>query len=241
MSPTNEDKHREAYASAEAEVRALEPSSIAARSGMRWQGEVRGLADKAAPADEAALAGSTSSGRDAGPSEATGTLTFQALGTATSLTWPALSFDAVHPVLHNFAWQLIALHYIRMATGRRPGTDWVSYRELPDGLFYANTITREVEQPLARLFATDPEGFRRAALALGGTEIDVADVAVAFHPLPHVPVVFALWVEDEEFPAKMSVLYEREGTANLPLQDLRILADMLGAALKRAADPQGRR
>src|SRR5665811_695993 len=200
MSPTNEDKHREAYASAEAEVRALEPSSIAARCGMRWQGEVLALADDAALADEAA------------PSEATGTLTFQALGTATSLTWPALSFDAVHPVLHNFAWQLIALHYIRMATGRRPGTDWVSYRELPDGLFYANTITREVEQPLARLFATDPEGFRRAAPALGGTEIDVADVGVAFHPLPHVPVVFALWVEDEEFPAKMSVLYEREHT-----------------------------
>src|SRR5665648_6050 len=156
MSPTNEDKHREAYSCAEDEVRALEPSSIAARSGMRWQGEVRGLADKAAPADEAALAGSTSSGRDAAPSEATGTLTFQALGTATSLTWPALSFDAVHPVLHNFAWQLIALHYMRMATGRRPGTDWVSYRELPDGLFYANTITREVEEPVSYTHLTLP-------------------------------------------------------------------------------------
>jgi hypothetical protein len=55
-----------------------------------------------------------------------------------------------------------------------------------------------------------------------------------------VPVVFALWVEDDEFPAKMKVLYEREGTANLPLQDLRILADMLGAALRRGGREAGR-
>jgi hypothetical protein len=104
-------------------------------------------------------------------------------------------------------------------------------------LFYANTITREVEEPLARLFAADADGFRAAGRTLGGTDVDLADVALAFYPLPHVPVIFALWVEDEDFPAKLSVLYEREGTANLPLQDLRILADMLGAGLKRAADP----
>jgi hypothetical protein len=30
-------------------------------------------------------------------------------------------------------------------------------------------------------------------------------------------------------------MYDREGTRNLPLQDLRILADLVGAALKRAA------
>ena len=40
---------------------------------------------------------------------------------------------------------------------------------------------------------------------------------------------------DDEFPAKVKVMYDREGARNLPLQDLRILADLLGAALKRAA------
>lgn len=218
MCPTNEEKHQEAYAASEAEVRELEPSAIAERCGMRWQ-----------PSPDEAQGG-------LGPSEQRGVLTFEALGAPVSLVWPTLVFDAAHPMLRNFAWQLIALHYIRMATGRRPGTAWVSYRELPDGLFYANTITREVEEPLARLFGTDSDRFRAGGLALGGAEIDLADVALVFHPLPHVPVVFALWIEDEEFPAKTSVLYEREGTANLPLQDLRILADMLGGGLKKAGE-----
>ncbi len=219
MCPTNEEKHQEAYAASENEVRRLQPKAVAERCGMTWQ--------PAGPSEEDRLA------------ERRGMLTFEALGAPIALSWPELAFDAPHPLLRNFAWQLIALHYLRMATGRRPGTDWVSYRELPDGMFYANTITREVEEPLARLFAADPDGFRAAGRTLGGTSVDLADVALAFYPLPYVPVIFALWVEDEEFPAKLSVLYEREGTANLPLQDLRILADMLGAGLKGAADAGG--
>ena len=216
MCPTNEEKHQEAYAASENEVRGFQPDALAERCGMTWQPEGPPAEDRTA--------------------ERRGMLTFEALGAPVALSWPDLVFDAAHPLLRNFAWQLIALHYIRMATGRRPGTDWVSYRELPDGLFYANTITREVEEPLARLFATDPQGFRAAGQSLGATDVDLADVALAFHPLPYVPVIFALWIEDEEFPAKLSVLYEREGTANLPLQDLRILADMLGAGLRAAVE-----
>jgi hypothetical protein len=221
MSPTNEEKHREAYAAAADEVRALDPEIVASRCGMRWSPDTAPLASVADQADRRRV----------------GTLAFEALGRPVSVSWPSLDFLAEHPMLQNFAWQLICLHYMRMATGRLPGTDWVSYRELPDGLFYADTITREVEHPLARLFASDAEAFRQAGRGLGGREVDLADAAVVFSPLPHVQVVFSLWLEDEEFPAKLSVLYERQGTANLPLQDLRILADMIGGGLKRGADP----
>ena len=221
MSKTNEEKHQEAYAAAEAEVRALDPEVTATRCGMHWLPAERTHAD--------------------GEVTATGTLTFTALGREVALTWPALEFRADFPMLDNFAWHLICLHYMRGATGRLPGADWVSYRELPDGLFYAGTITREVEEPLADLYARDRQAFLQAGRDLGGEEARLADASLVFHPLPHVPVVFALWLEDDEFPAKVSVLYEREGTANLPLQDLRIVADMLGGGLKRAAESAGPR
>jgi len=214
MAPTNEEKHQETYAAAEVAVRGHDPLEIARRAGARW-----------VPA-----------------AEGEGVLELAALGSTVRVAWPTLVFEGPPALANNFAWRLIALHYLAMATGRTPGMDWVSYRELPDGLFYANTITREVEEPLARLFATDPGAFAAAGGPLGASSADIADASLVFLPLPHVPVVFALWVEDEEFPAKMKVLYEREGTANLPLQDLRILADMLGAALRRedaAARPDG--
>lgn len=221
MTPTNEDKHREAYEAAQDAVRALDPAATAARCGARWIPGGGGERD-----------GGAHGGAGGG-----GTLDLDALGHQVRVAWPALTFEADHPLFQTFPWQLIALHYLATATGRPVAEDWVSYRELPDGLFYADTITREVEVPLARLFATDTEGFLAAGMQTGGVPGGLADASLTFFPLPRVPVVFALWAEDEEFPAQLKVLYEREGAANVPLQDLRILADMLGAALRRGGGP----
>ncbi|MBU2601569.1 MAG: DUF3786 domain-containing protein [Actinobacteria bacterium] len=230
MAPTNEDKHRETYEAAQNAVRALDPTATAERCGARWlpAGGGGGSSD----------AGSGSSGgRDDGSEGGSGTMELEALGHMARIAWPALTFEADHPLLQTFPWRLIALHYLATATSRPIGENWVSYRELPDGLFYADTITREVEEPLARLFATDTERFLTAGAQAGGVPGRLADVSLTFLPLPKVPVVFALWAEDEEFPATLKVLYEREGAANVPLQDLRILADLLGAALRRGGGP----
>lgn len=218
MSTTNQEKHQEAYAGAEAAVRALPPADIAARAGLLW---VPASIDHTDPGARAALP--------------TGHFEIAAFGATTRLSWPDLSFDSSSPLLMTFPWRLICLHHLAMASGAEPGEDWVSYRELPDGLFYANTITREIEEPLARLFGADPTAFLAAGGSLGGTPLRLADVALVFHPLPRLPVVFALWKEDDEFPAKVKVLYERVGAAGLPLQDLRIVAELAGAGMKAAA------
>jgi hypothetical protein len=212
MEQTNEEKHQETYAAAEEAVRAEEPGRLATRAGVRWTGV-----------------------------EQEGLLEIPAFGTRVDLTWPSLEFrpapgpPPVAGILSSFPWRLIALHYLAGATGEEPGEDWISYRELPDGLFYANTITREVEEPLAGLYGRTPETFTQAGRALAGEPLKVGDVALLFRPLPRVPVLFALWAEDEEFPGKVKVMYERRGARNLPLQDLRILADLLGGLLKRGA------
>jgi len=218
MTTTNEDKHREAYAGAEAAVRALPPADIAVRAGLLW---VPASTDHEVPGARA--------------TSPAGHFEIAAFGATARLGWPDLSFESLSPLLMTFPWRLIALHHLAMAGGAEPGEDWVSYRELPDGLFYANTITREVEEPLARLYGTDPAAFLAAGGSLGGTSMRLADVALLFHPLPRVPVVFALWREDDEFPAKVKVLYERVGAAGLPLQDLRIVAELAGAGMKTAA------
>jgi hypothetical protein len=221
MSTTNEEKHQEAYAGAEAAVRALAPADIAARTGLLW------VPVSIDPEDPGA-----------GAQSPAGHFDIAAFGSRARLSWPDLSFESPSPLLKTFPWRLIALHHLAIAGGAEPGEDWVSYRELPDGLFYANTITREVEEPLARLFGADPAAFLAAGESLGGTPLRLADVALVFHPLPRVPVVFALWREDEEFPAKIKVLYERVGAAGLPLQDLRIVAELAGAGMKAAAGPR---
>jgi hypothetical protein len=222
MPPTNEEKHAETYQAAEAAVRGQDPATLAARAGARWIPAVA-PARPADPPAAGALPG--------------GTLELSGFGGVACLSWPRLDFSSEHPLLQLFPWRLIALHYLAGATGRGPGEDWIGYRELPDGLFYANTVTREVEAPMAERFGRSPDEFLTAGRALGGVPVGMADAALVFHPLPRVPILAALWVEDEEFPAKVKVLYERAGAENLPLQDLRILADLLWAGLNRVATP----
>ncbi len=206
MGPTNQEKHEETYRAAEDALRGADPARLAQRAGLEWV---------------------------PGESEGVGSLIVPAFGGVARIDWPDLTFRAEHPLLQTFPWRLIALHYLATATGSEPAEDWIGYREIPDGLFYANTVTREVEQPLAAAFGESAEAFLAAGRPLGGRPADLADVALVFHPLPRVPMVLALWLADEEFPAKAKVLYERSGARNLPLQDLRILADLLWSALKR--------
>lgn len=210
MAPTNEEKHDEAYRAAEAAVREADPGTLAGRAGVRWLPSAQ-----------------LSQGGPAGVLEIAG------FGGVARANWPDLAFHSEHPLLQIFPWRLIALHYLAGATAREPGEDWISYRELPDGLFYANTVTREVEKPMAERYAAAREDFLAAGRALGGAAAQVADAALIFRPLPRVAMLAALWLADEEFPAKVKILYDRAGAENLPLQDLRILADLLWSGLKR--------
>ena len=208
MAPTNQEKHEEAYRAAEEAVHSGEPAFLAERAGVEWR---------------------------ALPDARGGAMVIPSLGSTARLSWPDLVFQSESPLLMSFPWRLIALHYLAGVTGREPEGDWISYRELPDGLFYANTVTREVEEPLAALFGRSADAFQAAGRPMGAEVGDVADSSLVLRPLPRVPMLFALWLADEEFPAKVKVLYDRIGAGNLPLQDLRILADLLGAALKSRA------
>jgi hypothetical protein len=208
MAPTNQEKHEEAYRAAAEAVRSGEPALLAERAGVQWH---------------------------PGPDARSGAMVIPSLGSAAELSWPELVFQSRSPLLMSFPWRLIALHYLAGATGQEPDGDWISYRELPDGLFYANTVTREVEEPLATLFGRAADDFQAAGRPMGAEVDDVADSSLVLRPLPRVAMLFALWLADEEFPAKVKVLYDRVGAQYLPLQDLRILADLLGAALKSRA------
>lgn len=211
MAETNQEKHEEAYRMAEERVREQDPAETAQRAGARWIAEDH---EESAP-----------EGRPEGRLE------MPTLDQTLTVSWPDLTMSSTSAALLSFPWRLMTLHYLSEVTDTEPGLEWIGYRELPDGLFYANTVTREVEVPLAGRYGDSPDAFAEAAEGLGGTVVELADTAYAFRPFPRVPVVIALWLEDEEFPAKAKVLYEKTGASNLPLQDLRIVAEILGHML----------
>ena len=75
-------------------------------------------------------------------------------------------------------------------------------------LFYENLLEGK-RDPWADRFEADPEGFRRACLALGGRSEPMGDMAFAMELFDGLEVLVQLWFGDEEFPASLRLLWDK--------------------------------
>ena len=71
--------------------------------------------------------------------------------------------------------------------------------------------------PLIAQYGNDIKGFLDRGLSLGGVQDVYGDVSVRFPALPRVPVVMVLWKADEEFPSRLSVVFDATVDQQLPL------------------------
>lgn len=126
---------------------------------------------------------------------------------------------------------ILLLHYLLTADGTRPADRWIAFRELPDGLFYAQAFSGHAEGAIAARFSADLHGFGQAAGRLGGTPLDLADVSFRFLALPRLALAVLLWAGDEEFPGQARILYDAAAGHYLPTEDLSGIGDWLSHRL----------
>jgi len=134
---------------------------------------------------------------------------------------------------------IILLHYLIHADGTPVQGDWITFRELPDGLTYFSAFQNRGPLALLRAFGHDLAGFRRAAQALGGDPLSFGDASYAFWVLPRLPLAVVLHAGDDEFPPALNVLYDRAAGHYLPTEDLAAVGGMLTGHLRRASAEGG--
>ena len=66
--------------------------------------------------------------------------------------------------------------------------------------------------------------------------MDFGDASLRLQPLPRVPLVCILWEEDDEFPARVSYLFEATTDAQLPVDVILGMVKCVGLELIAAAD-----
>jgi hypothetical protein len=71
-------------------------------------------------------------------------------------------------------------------------------------------------EPLAHKYGKDREGFLEKGKRLGAELEKLGDAALRLYPLPRVPVVLSLWLEDEEFPARADVFFDSTCDMQIP-------------------------
>ncbi len=129
--------------------------------------------------------------------------------------------------------QIVLLHYLMTADGTPPADRWITFRELPDGLFYAQAFAGHAEGVLAERLGSRLDRFRQAAEALGGSPLGLADAAYRFQAFPRLAVAVLLWEGDEDFPPQARILFDAHAGHYLPTEDLAGIGDWLAHRLTR--------
>ncbi len=138
-------------------------------------------------------------------------------------------------LLEDPEFELLLLTYLTQAQELPLDGQWISEKDLPGGSTFFRGPHALPVQPLLGRFGNDLEAFRRASLALGGQGLQFGDAAFRFAALPRIPTACVLWRQDEEFPARITMMFDRTLARQLPLDVVLALVHCLGAHLLEAA------
>jgi hypothetical protein len=128
--------------------------------------------------------------------------------------------------------QALLLSYLATADGTAPADHWITYRDLPDGMFYAQAFRGYAEMRLVRdLGAGGIAAFRQGMEALGGQPEAIGsgegNAAYSVQVLPRVRLAAVYWLGDEDFPSQASVLFQEASSHYLSTDGLAVLGSHL--------------
>jgi len=127
--------------------------------------------------------------------------------------------------------KIIVLHYFNKADGSPPAGTWITVKEIPDSRLYLPNFEKRAVAPLMGRFGRRPGDLWEAARRLEGKKADLGDVSVTVHVFPRVPITLVLWQADEEFPARLNILFDETIVRYLPTEDIILASQMLAFRL----------
>ena len=127
--------------------------------------------------------------------------------------------------------RIMVLDYLVNSKEIPPSGKLVSGAQLKTGeFFFRGTHGLELDA-LIKAFGNDSEGFKEAGLSLGGKIMELGDVSIQLQVLPRIPITYVLWVADEEFPARISVLFDSTADNHMHLDTLRTAVTTVNKSL----------
>ena len=127
-------------------------------------------------------------------------------------------------------------YYFFTADGTPPAGRWISFSELPDGIFYTQAFQSYTGRELVRRFGNDIDAFSRAAEKCGGKSIELGDAAYVFQALPRVILAAVGWQGDADFAPSYRLLFDRAVDHYLTTDACAVLGSALTRRLLREAE-----
>ncbi|ACV62184.1 hypothetical protein Dtox_1302 [Desulfofarcimen acetoxidans DSM 771] len=129
--------------------------------------------------------------------------------------------------------ETLILQYLTQSSGIPAREKWINFLQLPGGEMHLLPFKNDALFPLAKMFGEDAKAFFSASRKYGAEPIEVGDHAVVIQALPKIPLVVALWMADDEFPAKSNILFDETAPLHLSTASLWVLGIELAKKIMR--------
>jgi hypothetical protein len=135
----------------------------------------------------------------------------------------------------SFQFYLVLVTYLLRAQSLALSGRTVTGAELRGGSFFFRGHHALFTEPLERRFSKDPRGFLDVGLRLGGVKTDFGDASFRLWPLPRIPLGYVLWSADDEFSARVGVVFDASVVEHLALDVIWALVNEVGRMLLNEA------
>lgn len=98
-------------------------------------------------------------------------------------------------------------------------------------LFHTSLL--ETADPWALAVEQNPQGFRRACQALGGTPFPQGDISYTMVLFDDLPITLQFWFGDEEFPSTLRFLWDENALQYLKYETMYFAKDLLLEVLRQ--------
>ena len=123
--------------------------------------------------------------------------------------------------------KILILHYFTLSKGTPPTGILINYKQLPGGVSYFPAFSQRAINPFVKHFGQKPELLIELSVKLGGYKADHGDVSVTIDAFNHVPITFALWKGDDEFPPNGGILFDANISDYLSTEDITVLCETI--------------
>jgi len=127
--------------------------------------------------------------------------------------------------------KILVLHYFSTSDGSPMAKDHISFKEVREAMLYLPKFEERAVAPLLGRFGSNPEQILEPAQQLAGQKEDLGDFSVTIPAFPRVPITLVFWKKDEEFEARLTILFDRSVLRYLPTEDIVLSTQMMAYRL----------
>jgi len=129
------------------------------------------------------------------------------------------------------------IYYILKGSPSRPAGEFATFAELAGPLFkHGSYSTSALERPIIKRFQRRVPELLAAAASVGGRqggEAGLGSVSLIFDLLPHIPMQLIFYDQDDEFPARATLLFDLNATQFVDFEVLAVLVTLFVQSLAK--------